>query len=145
MTDDVAEPCERCGAATYHGLPDGDRWLCRPCGLREQDDIVIVIGDSATCECGAETHFRHPPDADPNRVTVAGPIFGLPDETGIDGAFSRRVRKAGLWVCPRCLEVFATDECDRCGSDAATNALLGRSGEFCEPCIRAIQDGDGDD
>jgi len=108
MTDDVGEPCERCGEPAAYGLPDGDRWLCRPCGLRKKDDIVIVIGDSATCGCGAETHFRHPPDADPNRVTVSGPIFGLPDETGIDVPSSRcrRVRKAGLWVCPRCLEVF---------------------------------------
>jgi len=110
--------CTGCGDEPYGGhFDDSGDFYCTFCYYEADDDIVRVAADAVICECGHETDFK--------TIGFGGDSL--------------------LWTCPRCREIFAADECDRCGRDAATNALLGRSGGFCKPCIKAIQDGGADE
>ena len=140
---DDALPCDRCGEQTPFGKHRDERWLCNECDLREDDKTDVVIGGSALCECGTETHFRRPTDAEPEpfAFSAADPLDiddgdDGDDDDDVNTVISGHLRQAGLWICPRCLEMFVADECDDCGRQALTNAVFGESGEYCNDCIR---------
>lgn len=101
--------CTRCGEETRGGYFDDDGdFYCRFCHTERDPDTVHVVGGSAVCECGYETDTK-----------TTGVFGNDPD-----------------WVCPRCMEMFPGRECDDCGREACTNAVFGRSGEYCIRCIR---------
>lgn len=111
MTDADAIPCDRCGTPVPYGQSAGDQWLCQHCVFREDDSIDVVIGDSATCDCGAETQFRYSPSAPAARVVARRPsLFGFDDDdSDAPDVIAVEIENAGLWICPRCLEVFGRE------------------------------------
>ena len=109
IPEEELTPCDRCGTKVAYGSKDGDRWLCRPCSLWEDDEIDVVIGASEKCECGAETHFRHSEDLEPQQLAfdVSKGVFGDADTAEEDKDVQvLEYTSAGMWVCPRCFEVF---------------------------------------
>ena len=107
MSDDMI-PCDRCGTEIAYGHKDGDRFICSHCHLWEESDVTAVVGDSATCECGAETHFRYQEGLPKQQITVEGGLLPEPPENQEKTA-TVEYRPAG-WICPRCQEVFETEE-----------------------------------